>query len=86
MIIEKKSWPESFQAIKEKRKTFDLRLNDFKCKPGDIMVFREWDPKKKKYTGRTVKKKVSYVLKTKQMRYWTKKDVDKHGFQVIALK
>lgn len=86
MKIEKKTWPDYFQKIKNGEKTFELRLADFKCKIGDILVLKEYDPKTKKYTGRVVEKKVTYILKTKDLKFWPKKDVKKYGYQVIAFK
>jgi len=86
MRIEKKSWPETFEKIMSGEKTFDLRLADWECKPGDVLVLKEWDPKTKKYTGRVVEKAVSYVLKTKEFKCFTKKEVDQFGYQVITLK
>lgn len=85
--IEKKAIPELFEKVRTGVKTFDLRLNRFKCKPGDILVLREWDPKKEKYTGRKIEKKVTYVLKTKDCeKFWSKEEIEKYGFQVIAFK
>jgi hypothetical protein len=86
MKIEKKTDKEFFQKIVEGKKNFELRLADFKVKPGDILILREWDSKKKQYTGRILEKKVSYVLKTKDIGFFTKEEIDKYGFQVIALK
>lgn len=86
MKIEKKAWPEMFQKIAEGDKTFDLRLADFKCDEGDILVLKEYNPKTKEYTGRVLKKKVTYVLKTKDITFWPKEDVEKYGYQVIAFK
>ena len=57
MKIEKKAWPEFFQKIINGDKTFELRLADFECKPGDTLVLREWKPETKEYTGRVLKKK-----------------------------
>lgn len=84
MKIEKKTWPEQFQAIFEGKKKFDLRLNDFTAKEGDILILKEFDPKTKKYTGRMIEKKISYVLKTKEATFWQKEDVEKFGFQVFS--
>jgi len=67
-------------------KTFELRLADFECNPGDTLVLREWDPDKKAYTGRSLEKEVTYVVKTKGQQFWPDEDVQKYGFQVIALK
>lgn len=84
MRIEKKVWPEYFQKILEGKKKFELRLADFECKPGDTLVLREWEPKTKEYTGRIIEKSVTYVFKTKDVRFWPKDEVEKYGFQIIS--
>jgi len=85
--IAKKAWPELFEKVKSGEKTFDLRLDDFRCKVGDVLVLREWDPKEKRYTGRVLEKKVTFVLKSKNiLKFWTEEEIAKHGFQVIAFK
>jgi len=86
MRIEKKIWPEYFQNILEGIKTYELRLADFECKPGDILVLKEWNPKTKEYTGRVIEKEVTYVIKTKDVKFWQKEDIEKYGFQIIAFK
>ena len=57
-----------FQEILEGKKTFELRLNDFDINEGDILVLKEWSPKTKDYTGRTLEKKVEQ-LKILRKRY-----------------
>jgi hypothetical protein len=86
MKIKKKVWPKYFHDIINGKKDFEMRLANFKCKPGDTLILREWDPKNKKYTGRIIKKKVEYVLKTQNLTFWEKKDIEKHGYQVIGFK
>lgn len=89
MKIEKKVWPEYFQKILDNKKTFELRLNDFDIKEGDILVLKEWNPKTKDYTGRSIEKKVGYVGKWKiddLTKFWPKKDIEDKGLQVISLK
>lgn len=86
MIIEKKCWPDFFQKILDGDKNFELRLDDFECNAGDILVLKEWDPKTKDYTGRAIEKKVTYVLKTKDIPFFSKEDIDKYGFQVISFR
>lgn len=86
MKIEKKVWPEYFQKIIDGDKTFELRLADFDCNKGDILILKEWDPKTKKYSGRQIEKKVTYVIKTKKVNFWPKEDIEKYGFQVIGFK
>lgn len=86
MKHEKKVWPEYFQKILEGKKNFELRLADWQCNEGDILVLREWDPETKEFTGRTLEKKVIYIYKTKDMKFWPKEDVKKYGYQIIAFK
>ncbi len=86
MKIEKKTWPKDFEKILSGEKTFDVRLADWQCNVGDVLVLREWNPTTKSYTGRTIEKTITYVAKTKDLHYFSQDDVDKYGFQVIALK
>lgn len=85
--IEKKVVPEFFKDLKSGVKTFEVRLNRFRCNPGDVLILREWNPKKKEYTGRFIERKVGYVLKTKSIeKFWSKEEVSKFGFQIIGFK
>ncbi len=86
MRIEKKTWPKLFQDILDGKKTFDLRLADFECQEGDILVLREFDPKTKEYTGRVLEKEITYVLKTKDLDFWNKEEVGEFGYVVMGLK
>jgi ASC-1-like (ASCH) protein len=86
MKIEKKIWPEYFEKIKSGKKTFELRLADWKCNVGDVLLLKEWNPKTKEYTGREIEKEVTYVLKTKNVKLWTQDDIEKYGFQIISIK
>ncbi len=83
--IIKKAWPEAFQAIVAGQKTFDLRLADFDCAPGDTLVLKEWDPKTKEYTGREISKRIGFVAKSKDWEVWPKEEIDRLGFQVLSL-
>jgi len=83
--IEKKVWPEYFKAILRGDKKFELRLADWECEKGDILVLKEWSPETKDYTGREVEKEVKYVIKTKRAdKFWSKEDIEKYGFQIIS--
>jgi ribosomal protein S17 len=86
MRIEKKVWPEFFQKILDGDKNFELRLADFKCQPGDVLVLKEWDPFARSFTGRSVEKEVTFVLKTKEINFWDQDDMEKYGFQVISFR
>lgn len=86
--IEKKVNSEYFEQIIQGQKTFELRLQDFDIKEGDIFVLSEWDKDKKEYTGRQVEKKVGYVGKWKiddLTVFWPKEDIEEKGIQIISL-
>jgi hypothetical protein len=87
MLIKKKLLPEYFDDLVSNRKKYDLRLGDWLCQAGDILIFQEWDPKKEKYTGREIRKKVTYVRTFKlDHLYWPKKDIEKYGLMIISIK
>ena len=86
MKIQKKILPEYFKQIKSGKKKFELRLADWECKEGDVLALREWDNKTQNYTGRVIEKKVTYVLKFKNDNlFWSKKDIEEHGLQIISI-
>jgi ribosomal protein S17 len=84
--IEKKTWPEFFQKILDGEKNFEVRLADFECNPGDVLALREWDPKTEQYTGRAIEKTVTFVINTKDLKFWPKEEIEKFGLYVISLK
>lgn len=81
--IQKKSWPKIFKLVKSGKKRFDVRVADFRIKEGDVFVMREWNPKKKVYTGRQIKKKAKYILKFKLDDFGQKKLIEKKGLYII---
>ncbi|MBU2219360.1 DUF3850 domain-containing protein [Patescibacteria group bacterium] len=88
MKIRKKVWPVYFRSILAGDKNFELRLNDFECRIGDILILEEWNPETQKYTGRVLEKKVGYVLKINpnKLPFWPKEEIEKYGLQIISLK
>ena len=85
-IVEKKCWPEYFEAVKSGKKKFELRLNDFDIGEGDVLKLREWDPKTKDYTGREIEKKVTYVKNfTFDNLFGQEAEFKEKGFKVISL-
>jgi ASC-1-like (ASCH) protein len=84
MKIEKKILPEYFNKIEAGEKTFEIRLADWQCKAGDVLVLREWDKEIENYTGRKIEKSIKHVGKTKAIDFYTKKDIDEYGFQIIG--
>lgn len=84
-VIEKKILPEYFDQVAGGQKTYELRLADWDCQPGDVLVLNEVEPGTKKPTGRTIRKKVGFVGKTKDIDFFTKEEIDKYGWQIISL-
>lgn len=94
--IHKKISPEYFEQILTGEKTFEYRVNDFECEPGDILVLEEWEYTQgqgttdgRHPTGRTLRKKVGYVGRTKDFGWLERPDVradlEKYGAQIISL-
>ncbi|HEV8289433.1 MAG TPA: DUF3850 domain-containing protein [Candidatus Norongarragalinales archaeon] len=84
MLIRKKVWTDNFDVMQSGKRKFTIRLGDFVCRPGDTLVLEEWDPKTKKFTGRTMEKKVADVVSTKKMpSYWPAEEIEKYGYQFI---
>jgi hypothetical protein len=83
--IHKKAYPALFAEVLSGRKSFDLRLADFKCEPGDTLVLDEVRESDKTLTGRSLRKKVGFVLKTKELDFFDLSDVERYGFQVMSL-
>lgn len=86
MIVRKKVWPEYFAKLLSGEKAFELRLADFELKAGDTLVLEEYDPKTRKYTGRTMEKACKSVMKINPLSFpHTIEEIKKHGFYVIGL-
>lgn len=87
MDIEKKIWPLEFTKILNGKKKFELRLNDFKANEGDVLVLKEFDPKKMSFTGREIRKKITYIYRFKvdELPFWPKEEVYRLGLQVLSI-
>ena len=57
-----KVWPEFFEPLLTGEKTFELRKDDRGFRAGDVLVLREWSPKTKAYTGRSLTRLVTYLI------------------------
>ena len=86
MKIEKKIWSEYFEKVISGEKKFELRLADWQCNAGDILLLREWNPETKEYTGGQIAKEVGYVIKTKECNLFSREDIERYGWQVIGFK
>lgn len=84
--IKKKIWPKYFEAVLSGKKKYELRLNDFEINEDDMFVLEEWDSETKKYTGRSIEKKVTYVGRFKlDELFWSKEQIEEKGIQIIPL-
>jgi len=85
MEIKKKTWPKYFQEVLEGKKKFEMRLADFDINEGDILILEEYDPKTKQYTGRTIKKKVTFITKFNPTEAHSLEDIKQFGFYGIGV-
>ena len=94
--IHKKIDHKYFEAIKSGEKTFEYRVNDFECEPGDILVLEEWEYPNgmgslegRRPTGRVLRKRVGFVGHTSKFDWLDRPDVaaalEKYGAQIISL-
>jgi len=85
--IRKKCWPEFFEKFVSGERTFELRLADFDLKNGDVLVFEEYNPETKEYTGRKARFKCKRVEHSAQnpLQFYQVDDVKKCGFWIIQL-
>lgn len=59
---ELKIWPDYYEDIRSKDKTFEVRKNDRGYQVGDTLYLREWNPDTEEYTGNTLRCRVIYIL------------------------
>ena len=84
--IHKRAWRSAFEKVSSGEKTFEIRLADWECVPGDVLVLDEVDDVTKQYTGRSVQRTVGYVAKLSELpAYWPAEEIAEHGLQVISL-
>lgn len=61
-VHELKTWPEMFQAISSGEKPFEVRRDDRGFEVGDWLRLREFEDVAQRYTGRELRRRISYVL------------------------
>ncbi len=84
-VIKKKILPEYFDAIASGKKRYEFRVADFAVAEGDTLFLQEWDSQKKRYTGRELQKKVSYVGQFTMDSFNQREALEKHGFYILSL-
>jgi len=82
-IIKKKIWPKYFELISSGKKRFELRLADFDIQEGDTLILEEWNPETKEYTGRTIEKKIDYILRFNLDAFGQEQEIKDKGMLVI---
>jgi hypothetical protein len=83
--IRKKCWPELFELVLSGKKNAEIRLADFSLRAGDMLILEEYDPKKKKYTGRKISKKVRTFLRIDVAKMHSLEEIRKNGFYLMEL-
>lgn len=60
-----KIWPSYFDAVCDQRKLFEVRRDDRKPTliAGDIVFLDEWCPDEKRYLGRRIAVRVTYIVR-----------------------
>jgi len=83
MEVKLKTYSKSFQKILDGEKKFELRLGDKKIEKGDTLILVEID-ENRNFTGREIRKEITYTARTKNIDYWSKEDIDKEGFVIAS--
>lgn len=87
MKINKKVQQKYFEAVLDGRKRFEVRLADFKSKPGDILVLLEQKEGTRGLTGRKIECEILFTFNTKEMeKFHPKEEIDKYGLVVLAVR
>jgi Domain of unknown function (DUF3850) len=60
LVHELKAWPEFFKDLASQAKTFEVCRDDRDFQVGDILWLREWDPRSEAYSGREVRRRITY--------------------------
>lgn len=81
MKHELKTWPKYFQLIADGTKSFELRKNDRDFQQGQVLILREFDEQTNTYTGRTLHRKITYVLQGEEAGVFGLKE----GFCIMGL-
>ena len=67
---ELKCRPEFFTALKDGRKTFEIRRDDRGYRERDVLLLCEWDPSTRFFTGRQLRFRVVYITDYGQVPGW----------------
>ena len=85
VVIKKKLPIDYFELIASGKKRFELRVADFDVKEGDTLLLEEWNPATQTYTGRTIEKRVGYVLRFDLDTFGQRREIEEKGLLAIQL-
>ncbi len=57
-----KTWPIYFNAMWDRRKRFEVRVNDREFRSGELLRLHEYDPETERYSGRFIKARIGYMM------------------------
>jgi len=77
--------PEFFEPLADGTKKYEIRLGEKPINKGDVVLLHEYDPEQNKLTGRTLEKKVTFVINTKRLLFWSEADIEKWGLSIYSL-
>lgn len=63
MLHDLKTWKQFYKAVESGEKLFEIRKNDRNFQLHDILLLREYDQIREAFTGRSIKVRVTYILK-----------------------
>ena len=81
MVHELKTWEEYFRLMESGEKPFELRKNDRGFLTGHELLLCEYNPRTQTYTGRTLRRKITYILQGSEAEMFGLKA----GFCILGL-
>ena len=84
-LISKKVDASYYRQLVSGQKTFELRLADWDCQPGDRLRLIEVDDQTHEPTGRWLECTAGSVLKTNELDFFPQSQVNQFGYQINSL-
>jgi ASC-1-like (ASCH) protein len=75
---------DKFELVKKGRKKFEIRLGNKNINSGDKLIIIQRD-KNGNPTSNKIIKTAGYIESTKNIKYWSDKDINKLGLKIISL-
>jgi len=84
-MIEKRTWMPYYQLMLDEEKNCEVRIADFPIKEGEEILFREWDQKKGRYTGRSMRRRVKRVFHARFTDFNSIAEILQYGHYIMEL-